>query len=275
MGVKSLIGGREIISLGGGAPAQARNPQRQYERLTTIGGVTITNSNGAGALSGFTAISSPTSDLCGIEVTFENASSAAGRGMFHLRANGVVVVPNYYMKSNTADLCQAVIPIKIAANATLEIAIRTSSNTHTRIVSVRGIKANSTDAPGYSSMTAINVDTGNTLPGNVNVAGNDTWVPIIPTGLTAGYDAFMPTIGTLNALTGQMGTLSLGVGNSPSSAFYEKDFRANASEPYIPQAHFPIVHQALTLGDIISAKLTMVTSSDAANSRVGLYGFNI
>lgn len=270
MGASHFFGG------GGGGAAQARNPQRQYERLTTLGGVTITNSNGANAISGYTSITVPSVDLAGIEVTFENASSAAGRAMFYLRQNGsTILVPGFYMKSNTADLCRATIPIKIPAGlASLEMAVRTSSNSHARICSVKGIKANSTDSPAYSSMTAINADTSATLPGSVNVPGTDTWTQIVPSpGLTSNYDAFMVVVGGSNALTGQMGTVSLGVGASPSSAFWDMDFKANASEPYIPQAHSPIVHQALTAGDIISAKLTMVTSSDAANSRVGLYGF--
>lgn len=256
----------------GSAAAQARNPVRTYERLTTLGGVTLTNSNGANALSAYTSITTPANDLCGLEVAMENASSAAGRAMFYLRINGTtVVVPGFYMKSDTVDVARATIPVKIAAGSTVEIAVRTSSNSHTRICSVKGIVANATDAPGYSSMTALNADTGATLPGNVNVPGTDTWTQIIAS-VDDNYDAFMVVVGGTNALTGQMGYVSLGVGASPSSAFFDMDIRTNASEPYIPQAHSPIIHSPLTLGDIISAKLTM-TASDAANSRVGLYGF--
>jgi hypothetical protein len=57
--------GIEYIPFGaGGAASQARNPIHSYVDLAMpLGGLTITNSNGANAISAYTALSSPANAL--------------------------------------------------------------------------------------------------------------------------------------------------------------------------------------------------------------------
>jgi hypothetical protein len=59
--------GIEYIPFGaGGVASQARNPIHSYVDLAMpLGGLTITNSNGANAISAYTALSSPANALSG------------------------------------------------------------------------------------------------------------------------------------------------------------------------------------------------------------------
>jgi hypothetical protein len=58
-----------------GSVAQARNPIRTYVELAMpSGGLTITNSNGANAISAYTALSSPANALSGLLLMIQNGS---------------------------------------------------------------------------------------------------------------------------------------------------------------------------------------------------------
>lgn len=262
---------------GGGAVAQARNPLRDYEDLTfASGGLGLTNSNGANALSGYTSLSTPANDLSGLFVTMYNNSSTSSRAQLTIRANGsTIIVPDLYIKSDTGDICEVYIPIKVAAGTTLEAAIRTSSNSQTRNLTIEGEIANSTDAPGYTSMTALLVGTAATIAGTVDVPGTDTWTTLIA-DCGDNYDAFMyaisPNATPTAPTTAQLNHIAIGIGASPSSDYHHMARRFNASEPYIPQALSHVVRKPLLLHDVIKGKITC-PASDSVNFRIGLWGF--
>lgn len=212
--------GIEYIPFGaGGVASQARNPIRTYVELAMpSGGLTITNSNGANAISAYTALSSPANALSGLLLMIQNGSSNASHCQVYVRVNGTVLVNGLYFKLNTSDSSHPYIPIKIPAGATVELAIRTNTNGHIRVFSIHGEVANSTDAPGYSLIKNLTLDTAATLAGVVNVPGTDTW--IVSADVDDNYDAFMTTIsdsGTA-ATTGQVNTVAYGIGTPGANA---------------------------------------------------------
>lgn len=212
--------GIEYIPFGaGGAASQARNPIHSYVDLAMpLGGLTITNSNGANAISAYTALSSPANALYGILLTIQNASANTSHCQVYLRVNGVVVITGIYFKLNTSDSTQVLIPIKIPAGATVELAIRTNANGHARLFAVEGVEANAIDAPGYSLVKNLTPDTAGTLAGTVNVPGTDTW--IVSADVDDDYSAFMTTISDSGTAptTGQMNTIAYGLGTPGSNA---------------------------------------------------------
>lgn len=212
--------GIEYIPFGaGGAASQARNPIHSYVDLAMpLGGLTITNSNGANAISAYTALSSPANALYGILLTIQNASANTSHCQVYLRVNGVVVITGIYFKLNTSDSTQVLIPIKIPAGATVELAIRTNANGHARLFAVKGVEANAIDAPGYSLVKNLTPDTAGTLAGTVNVPGTDTW--IVSADVDDDYSAFMTTISDSGTAptTGQMNTVAYGFGTPDSNS---------------------------------------------------------
>jgi hypothetical protein len=85
-----------------------------------------------------------------------------------------------------------------------------------RVCSVHGEVANNIDAPGYSLVKNLTLDT-TSLAGSINVAGNDTWVAIADAD--ADYSAFMTTISDSGTAptTGQVNTVAYGFGTPGSN----------------------------------------------------------
>jgi hypothetical protein len=212
--------GIEYIPFGaGGAASQARNPIRTYVELAMpSGGLTITNSNGANAISAYTALSSPANALSGLLLMIQNGSVNTSHCQVYVRVNGAVAINGIYFKLNTSDSTHIPIPLKIPAGATVELAIRTNVNGHVRLFSVHGVEANSIDAPGYSLIKNLTLDTAATLAGVVNVPGTDTW--IVSADVDDNYDAFMTTISDSGTAptTAQINTIAYGLGTPGSNA---------------------------------------------------------
>lgn len=266
-----------FISFATGGGGQARNPQLTYEPLTAAGGLSITNSNGTHAISAYSALSTPSNNLCGIIVTAFNASSSVGRFALNIRAGGsTIIVPDYYFKQHTNAFSSVFIPLSIAASTSLDMAIRASNNGTSLVFSVEGVIANATDAPGFATMTALNFDATSTQAGGaVDVPNTDTWTELIAS-LGADYDAIMVTVGDDAVAPGavQVGTLYLGTGAASSEvAFFQASFLIYTAHPYIALVNLPPIFKTLASGTRISAKIHVPTPN-SDNYHVGLWGLS-
>lgn len=268
MGFFSFGGG------GGGGPTQARNPKRVYVPLHTADGIQCTASNGSNNVGPYQIVGSPSVDLSGLELTVFSPSSNAARYQVLIRKNGTdIIVPNLSVRLNTSGITVIDIPIKVAANDDLDIAIRSSSNGTTMRFSVNGVAANSLDSPGFDTMTGLTLDTANTRGGNVVVTDNSTWVELVA-ATAALYGALSVMISPdANSTSGQRNTLVLATGVSGFEVeFWRHQYHVSASAPYVGNANF-LIEQEIPSGSRISAMIIPGNAGVGDTFRPGLWGF--
>lgn len=269
-----------FIQFGSGATPQARNPQRVYEALSfTSDGLQLTNSNGSNAVGSYSAFFTPSNNLSELILYLTSPSSTGTRYQITIRRNSdsVVIVPDYHVQLPTGGLIAVRIPINFSSGVQYDIAIRTSANGATIRVAAEGVIANSLDSAGFTTMTAINVNTAATRAGTQTVGNGGTWVELKDV-TAAEYGGLMAVVCDNNGApaAGQRWRLDLSTGtadNEDASIFWSGLINFNTVGPYLFGANMPVIQNLIASGSRLSVKGTAPTSnSDLV--RVGLWGLS-
>lgn len=249
-----------------GAAAQARNPQRTFDRFGfTSGGLLVTNSNGSNALSAYQSLGTTTQALCAIDLVAMSPSSTASRYQASIKVDGVVVIAGLPFRLPSGSRKPIRIPLQVASGKLVEVAVRTSTNGASINFAAKGVVANSTDAPGFASAENIAaLDTGGTAPSTIAVQDAGTWVALSAATSREYGHLFLGLIASSAPVNGQRSTVLLSDGASGSedaSIFWKDQFVALTSTPYTPEALFDDIPYKLASGSRLSYKVIGPTSN--------------
>lgn len=265
------------------ASGSAANPNVTYEHIgfqADGSGTQVTASASANTKGSYATLGTSSQSWSEFEIYVAYASGNA-RVMFDVSIDGGTSVkcPNVFAWPGGTTLTagqRIPIPMAVASGADIRIRMQATTGSTTAQFMVVGTVASGTEAPGYTTMTALNIDTAATRASATNVSFDDTWVSQLdPTA--ASYGAILAVLdgGAAAGTSNQAGTLDIGVGTS-----------GGGGEATIYRMPFNIATTGLTLRSVpklirvqVASGVRISAKADAAANptdtvRVGMHGFS-
>lgn len=258
------------------------NAANTYEPLgfgAASAGTTVTAHASANTKGAYASIGTTVNNWAGFWVLISGAVNATNRFLVSLSTNGGSsdLCPNLFAQpgqGTSGGVVAYYIPIPVASGAGLHAACQSGTGSAVCSVSILGVLAGAASRPGFTTMTALNVDTANTRPSTVDVPLTDSWVQLVPS-TAAAYGSIIMTAGGNGTTLGtsQNGSVALGVGAASSEVEVFRRWY------YLPGANAPIrfdgaaaYDNSIPSGSRLSVKAdAAVEGTDAI--RVALYGF--
>jgi hypothetical protein len=217
-------------------------------------------------------------------VAYVTSATSTTRYLFDICSTSncsTVKAPNLYAEPTTGSPVAVIpVPLNIAAGSTLYVRQQDSSGTNAITIALVGTVRNSQSAPGFNTMTALNVDTVNTnactSPLTVVGVGSTTFTSVKdPTAATYGAFLILPGRGSANPTASQPELLRLAKepsgGGSATVLTSSSIFSSATATPYGRQTGL-VTFASVPGGGRISAQVLGLTSGDSACA--GVYAFN-
>lgn len=264
-------------------PGPATNASTTLERLTDQDITAASTANTKGAPSA--SFGTTSNAWSGLQIYFFGFNSAQ-RWMCDLSFdNGSTwAVQNLFFHPNTTSAgagAAYTIPIRVNAGSAVRGRCQCSAGSLPAVrAMIVGEVASSSRAPGYTTFTALNVDTLNTKAGTQDVSmTNASWTPIMDP-VAATYSAVLAAVdvGTTGPAAALWGRVILATG--PSGGGLESEIGAFAiglaQSSGVPRRHIsPLLPVAIPSGSRVSAKAEPIAATDTATQvRIALYGLN-
>lgn len=266
---------------GGGSPS---NPTYTYEPIgftSTGAGTTVTAGSPAHNKGSYTAsLGTTANNWVGFIVYCGPVSSANVRYMLDISFDDGTTdkISNlFFVLGSTTQALTMFIPVKANSGSIIKARCQASTASATFNIAIEGVVAAGSVAPGYTSMTGISLDTGNTRPSTTNVPfdddGSSGWTQLIAS-TAATYNAIIAVAdgnGTAFGTT-QPASIFLATGAAASEVEFGRWFAvANTASGFnrgFPGAPF---YLDIASGTRISAQIRAATPG-TDNGRIGIYG---
>lgn len=265
----------------GGGSSQPSNPDVALESvgLTAYGGTTVT-SGSSNTKGSYASLGTTSNNWSGVWVCWTTASSSSARYLVDIRIGGSTVwIPDLYIAPSSAAVGPTgclYLPLLLASGTAIDARCQSSVGSATLPISVVGVVASSATYPGFTTMTALNPDTTNTICGAAAIPIDNGWDEIVASTST--------TYGSLLALVGRASTapgtgayaalVSVGTGAAASeTAIIQGSAWMGSTAPYMVNQALPRRDKSIASGTRLSAKAA-ASSPGSDGLTVGLYGFS-
>lgn len=260
------------------------NPDYDYEYVgfqADGGGTVVTANSSAHTKGAYAQLGTTSQAWSSFEVFVANNSNSTSRIIFDVSIDGgtSILCPNVFAwtgGTTNGNCLRYMMPMSVGSGADIRIRMQALTGSATANFFVVGTVSEATHAPGFTAMTALNVDTANTRATTTTVAFDDTWVSQIdPTA--AAYGALLAVMdsGTAAGTSNQAGTLTIGAGPSgggSETTLYRLPFNITTTGITL-RAGPQVIRSAVASGVRLSAKAD-APANPTDTARVGLYGFS-
>jgi hypothetical protein len=265
------------------AAGAASNPNVTYEHVgfqADGSGTQVTANALANTKGSYVSLGTTAADWSEFEIYVAYASAGA-RLMFDVSVDGgsSVKCPNVFAWPGGTTLAagqRIPIPMPVAAGAQFQIRMQATTGGVTAQFMIIGTLADGSEAPGFTTMTALNIDTAASRASATNVSFNETWVSQLDPTASA-YGALLAVLdgGAAAGTSNQAGTLDIGVGptgGGGEATIYRMPFGIATTGVTLRSTPKLIRHQVAS-GVRISAKAD-AAANPTDTVRVGLHGFS-
>ena len=263
-----------------------QNLDNTYERLGQGAvGVGSACTAGAGSKGTGASIGTTSSAWSGFWIYVQAASTSNNRYLVDIsNDNGSTwFVSNLYIEPNgSAPVFAIFVPLNVAAASVMTFRAQ-GNGAGTVRVWLMGVVTNSQSPPMFSSMTALNVDTTNTRPGQSDltmVASGSTTFSEIEDSTVATYGALMAVVGgpTTGAVTTSQATLlNIGTGAAASETIIGAlSVYSNSGSAASFRSQAPLLlYKTIASGSRLSVQMLSTTQGANDLYQCGLYGFAV
>ena len=266
----------QLIYFGGSGGGSIENLDATYDSGTSS--VVLTGNSSANTKGSPETLATTTAEWDGFWLCFgKTPASSSQRSLVDVSYQGFadpadILAENIFVMTATAGTTTAIwLPLRVPESETLQARLQTGGISQTIECYVIGRRASDQSRPGFTKLTALNVNTAATYPSSTDVplTGSDTALHTT----AAAYDALLAIAGpsptgtpaTTQSIYAQITADGTTIGYGFPAA--------RSTNPILSTGNLPLIEKAIASGVSLGAKLTAATpGSDVL--RVALYGLS-